>query len=243
MVPGSPRPAVRGDRRFLAVAAAAAFAVVLVGFARSYFLKALFGGPPLLWLVHVHALLMISWFVLFFVQLRLSATRRISLHRRLGVFGGVLAGSMVVVGFMVARRAAARDLAVPGDLEFLGFLLYALTMFAVLVSAALLLRRHKDYHQRLMLLSCLSMVGPGVARIPLENLPVLSVLKTGGPFGLLGFMLVLAYVCTGVDTWRHRRLHPAFVLGLVLLATEDLPPLGMFLASPTWLHVARWLVS
>ena len=243
MVPESPRRPVTGDRRFLTVAAGAAFAVVFVGFARSYFLKSLFGGPPLPRLVHVHALLMISWFVLFFTQLRLSATRRIALHRRLGVFGGVLAGLMVAVGFMVARRAAARDLAIPGDLEFLGFLLYALLMFSVLVALALLLRRRKDCHQRLMLFSCVSMVGPGVARIPLENVPVLSVLKTGGPFGLLGFMLVLAYACIGVDTWRYRRLHPAFVLGLMLLATEDLPPLGMFLASPTWLHLARWLVS
>ena len=116
-------------------------------------------------------------------------------------------------------------------------------MFAVLVSLALLLRRRKDYHQRLMLCSCLSMVGPGVARIPLEHVPVLSVLKTGGPLGLLGFMLVLGYVCVAVDTWRNRRLHPAFVMGLVLLATEDLHPLGMFLESQTWLHLARWLVS
>jgi len=243
MVPEPPRRPATSDRRFLTVAAATAFAVVFAGFARSYFLKSLFGGPPLPGLLHVHALLMISWFVLFFVQLRLSATRRIALHRRLGVFGGALAGLMVIVGFVVARRAAARDLAVPGDLEFLGFLLYALLMFAVLVSMALLLRRRKDYHQRFMLFSCLSMVGPGVARIPLEGVPVLSVLKTGGPLGLLGFMLVLAYACIGVDTWRHRRLHPAFLLGLVLLATEDLPPLGMFLASPTWLHIAKWLVS
>lgn len=238
-----PLPSTGRDHRFLTIAGAAAFAAVLVGFARSYFLKGLFGAPPLPWLVHVHAFLMTSWFVLFFVQIRLVATRRVAVHRRLGVLGGGLALLMVVVGVVVARRAAARDLAEPGDLEFFGFLLYALLMFSVLVSLALLLRRRKDYHQRLMLCSCLSMVGPGVARIPLEHVPVLSVLKTGGPLGLLGFMLVLGYGCVAFDTWRNRRLHPAFVMGLVLLASEDLPPLGMFLGSQAWLHVARWLVS
>src|SRR5690348_327374 len=241
MIP--PTPSAGRDHRFLAIAGATAFAAVLVGFARSYFLKGLFGTPPLPWLVHLHAFLMTSWFVLFFVQIRLAATRRIALHRRLGVVGAGLAALMVIVGVVVARRAAARDLAIPGDLEFLGFLLYALLMFAVLVSMALLLRRRKDYHQRLMLCSCLSMVGPGVARIPLEHVPVLSVLKTGGPLGLLGFMLVLAYACVGFDTWRNRRLHPAFVIGLLVLACEDLPPLGMFLGSQAWLHAARWLVS
>ena len=113
----SPIPSTGRDHRFLATAGAAAFAVVLVGFSRSYFLKSLFGTPPLPWLVHLHAFLMTSWFVLFFVQIRLAATRRIAVHRRLGVFGGGLAALMVIVGVVVARRAAARDLAIPGDLE------------------------------------------------------------------------------------------------------------------------------
>jgi hypothetical protein len=125
----------------------------------------------------------------------------------------------------------------------MGFILFVLLVFAILVSAALLLRRRKDYHKRLMLLSCLSMVGPGLFRIPLEHVPVVSFLKTGGPLGLFGLDLLLVYACIGYDTWRHRRLHPAFVCGALLIVTEDLPFVGMFLSSATWTHLATWLVS
>ena len=38
----------------------------------------------------------------------------------------------------------------------------------MLVGAAMLLRRRRDYHKRLMLLSCMSMIGPGLTRIPFD---------------------------------------------------------------------------
>jgi len=241
------RPAER-DHRFFLVAWGAAFAVVFVGFARSYFLKGLFGTPALPWLAHLHGFLMTSWFVLFFVQVRLVAAHRVAWHRRLGIFGAVLAGLMVVVAVTLERRAAARDMLSttvggPPPLEFMGLLFFALLVFALLVGAALLLRRRRDYHQRLMLLSCLSIVAPGLFRIPLDHVPVVSFLKTGGPLGLFGLDLLLVYACIGYDTWRNRRLHPAFVFGVVLLAMEDLPFIWMFLSSQTWLHFARWLVT
>jgi Na+/H+-dicarboxylate symporter len=133
----------------------------------------------------------------------------------------------------------------PGQppLMFMGFILTVLLVFAILVGAALLLRRRRDYHRRLMLLSCLSMVGPGLFRIPLKHVPIVAFLRTGGPFGLFGLDLLLVYACIGYDTWRHRRLHPAFVFGALLIALEDLPFLGIFLSSPTWTHVATWFVS
>ena len=210
-------------------------------------LKSLFGTPPLPWLVHLHGFLMTSWFALFFVQVRLVAAHRVDLHRRLGVVGAALAALIVIVGVTVARRLAVRNLHrqdVGGHpLQFMGFILFVLLVFAILVGAALLLRRRRDYHKRLMLLSCLNLVGPGLSRIPLQHVPIVAFLRTGGPFGLFGLDLLLVYACIGYDTWRHRRLHPAFVFGALLIALEDLPFLGMFLSSPTWTHIATWFVS
>lgn len=225
----------------------AAFAVVFVGFARTYFLKGLFGGPPLPWLLHLHGFLMTSWFALFFVQVGLVATHRVKLHRKLGVAGVVVAALMMIVGFTVVRRATIRDLRSPPGggpppLEFMGLILFALLAFGILVAAALLLRRRRDYHQRLMLLSCLSMVNPGLFRIPLEHVPLISFLKTGGPLGLFGLDLLLIYGCIAYDTWRHRRLHPAFA-GALLIVVQDVPLMGMFLGSPLWTHIGTWLVS
>ena len=241
-----PSPA-RRDHRFLAVGGLAAFAVVFAGFARSYFLKTLFGTPALPWLLHLHGFLMTSWFVLFFVQVRLVAAHRVDLHRKLGVAAAVVAGLMVIVGFTVARRATIRDLQSPPGggpppLQFMGLIMFALVAFGILVGAALLLRRRRDYHQRLMLLSCLSIVNPGLARIPLEQVPFVSFLKTGGPLGLFGLDLLLIYACIAYDTWRHRRLHPAFT-GALLVVIQDVPLMGMFLASPLWKHIGTWVIS
>jgi hypothetical protein len=64
---------------------------VFVGFAPTYFLKALFGAPSLSPLLHVHGLLFTSWIVLLAAQTALVAGRRTDVHRRLGLAGGVLA--------------------------------------------------------------------------------------------------------------------------------------------------------
>lgn len=237
------------DHCFYAWACVAAFAVVFAGFARTYFLRELFGRRPLPWLLHLHGALMTSWFALFFVQTRLIATHRVKIHRRLGVVGAVLAGLMVIVGATVAVRGAARDIhrpqvGGPPPLMVLGFFLSVLLVFAALVGAALLLRRRKDYHKRLMLMSCLSMVGPGLTRIPFNRVPGLAFLKIGGPFGLFSLDLLLVYACIAWDTWRHRRLHPAFVGGaLLMIAAEDSPLIWLFLATPTWMHLAARLVG
>ena len=238
----------RPDHRFYVYGALAAFAVVFAGFARTYYLKTLFGKPALPWLVHLHGALMTGWFVLFFAQTYLVAAHRVGLHRRLGVLGAVWAALIVVVGTAVAVRGAARDVhrptaGGPTPLQGMGFVLFVLLVFAVLVGAALLLRRRKDWHTRLMLLSCLSLVGPGLSRIPFRRVPALAFLRTGGPFGLFGLDLLLVYACIAWDTRRRRRLHPAFVCGALLIALEDLPFIWMFLSSPAWTRFASRLVS
>jgi hypothetical protein len=236
------------DHGFYRWTAIAAFAVVVVGFARTYYLKLLFGAPALPWLLHLHGALMTSWFALFFAQTSLIAAHRIRLHKRLGILGGVLAGLMVIVGAAVALRAATRDLHVPTTggpppLAALGFLLAVLLVFATLVGTALLLRRRRDWHKRLMLMSCVILAGPGLARITFERLPALAFLRGGGPGGSFDLVMLLVYVCIAWDTWRHRRLHPAFVCGALLIAAVDLPFIWIFLSSSTWTRIATWLVS
>jgi hypothetical protein len=242
-----PRAGRRVDHRLYAIASLAAFTVVVAGFSRTYYLKTLFQTPALPWLLHLHGGLMTGWFVLFFVQTYLIASHRTAIHRRLGVFGSALAALIVIVGATVARRAAARDLhaptAGPPPLQFMGFILFVLLIFAILVVAALLLRRRADWHKRLMLLSCLAMTGPGLVRLPFQRFPALAFLKSGGPFGLFGLDLLLVYACIAWDTWRNRHVHPAFVLGALLIALEDLPFIGMFLSSPAWMRLAARLVS
>src|SRR5580704_4292383 len=88
-------------QRFYAGVAIGTALLVFVGFARTYYLKVLFGTPELQVLLHVHGLVMTTWFVLFFVQVRLIAVHRTALHRRLGVGGAILAGLVLVLSTMV----------------------------------------------------------------------------------------------------------------------------------------------
>ncbi|HEV3063357.1 MAG TPA: hypothetical protein VGY48_34245 [Vicinamibacterales bacterium] len=83
------RPAI--DRRLSAGVAIGFALTTLVGFAQTYYLKVLFGTPPLRLLLHVHGVVMTAWVVLFLVQVGLIAERRTDLHRRLGVMGAVVA--------------------------------------------------------------------------------------------------------------------------------------------------------
>jgi hypothetical protein len=86
-------------------------------------------------------------------------------------------------------------------------------------------------------------VGPGIFRIPFEQVPALTFLKSGGPGGLFGLDLLLVYACIAWDTWRHRRLHPAFVGGALLILAEDLPLIWLFLSTPLWTNFASRLVG
>ena len=232
------------DQRLNAWAAFAAFVIVFVGFAKTFFLRFLFNLPPLPWVLIGHGALMTGWFVLYFVQAALVRSHQVALHRRLGMLSVGYVVLVVISGLAVAIHAGARDVLEPGALPFMGGLFILMGVFAVLVAGGFLLRHRRDYHQRLMLLSLLSMVSPGLFRIPVEVLGSFFVfLKTGGFWGLFSIQLLLLYSCVIWDTWRHRRLHPAFAAGGLLIVAENTPLVGLIVTSPAWLHFAKWLVT
>ncbi|MBK8304491.1 MAG: hypothetical protein IPK98_14220 [Chloracidobacterium sp.] len=89
--------------------------LTVIGYAQTYYLKPLFNTPPLpSGLVHVHALLMSSWIVLFGVQAYLVSSKRIKLHISLGMLGISLATAMVIIGTMTGFAALKRGVGFPG---------------------------------------------------------------------------------------------------------------------------------
>ncbi len=227
------------DRRLYIWAAALIPIIVLAGFARTYYLKGFFGNPPLPGLlVHLHGLVMTSWVVLFITQVSLVATGRTRAHRRLGIFGAILAAVIVVVGIMTAIAAAARG-ASPGPppLQFLVIPLGDMMVFAVLVGMALSWRRGRlDIHKRLMLLAAVNLLAPAIARIPL------SFIANGGALAFFGLTDLCILVCVGFDTVRNRRLHPAFLWGTLFIIAAQ--PLRLMLAgTDVWMRFATTLVG
>jgi hypothetical protein len=210
---------------------------VFAGFAPTYYLKDAFGGSALSPLVHIHGMLFTSWIVLFVLQTRLVAARRIDLHRRLGVAGGVLAVSMVVVGLLTAIGFARHGVAAPGDpppLVFLAVPTGDLVVFSALVGAGLWLRRRSEAHRRLMLLATISLLSPAIGRLPW--------VVTAGPLVFFGLNDLFLIACLLYDHRARGRVHPAFAWGALFLVASQ--PLRLAIGNTeTWLALAKWITS
>ncbi len=224
------------DRRLYTWAAMVAIAIVFAGFARTYFLKTSFGTPELPTLLHAHGFVMSLWFVLFLVQVRLVATRRTDLHRRVGVFGALVAAAVLIVGTATAITAAKLGHTPgPPPLIFLAIPLGDMLVFALLVGTGLYFRRRSDIHRRLMLLSCVGMLTAAISRIPLDFI------QAGGLPMFFGLTDLVVLCCVVYDTVKQRRLHPAFGWGALLIVASH--PLRFLLAgTPAWQQFASWLV-
>jgi hypothetical protein len=210
----SPRRVGAHDRLFYGGMAAVMALAVFAGFAPTYYLHLFAGGPrttitgaPFTLLVHVHGALFTAWVVLFVVQTGLVASRRVAVHRRLGMVGAGLAAAMVAAGLAVAVAGAARGSAPPGvdPLAFLAIPFFDMVLFACFVAAALLRRRDPETHKRLMLLAYVNIIVAAMARLP-------GVLPLGPPaFYGLAFLFIAAAVT--YDLVSRRRVHRVYLWG------------------------------
>jgi hypothetical protein len=227
-----------GRQRFYFYVWVCAALILFAGFARTYFLKTIFGTPTLYPLLHVHGFVMTSWFLLFGAQTWLVERHRTDLHRRLGAVGVLLASIILVVGTAVVIINAREGRVPPGApvpvIVLLSFV--NLLVFGVLVAAAIYFRGRSEFHKRLMLLATLNLLSAGISRIPLDFI------ESGGLLGVFGPLDLFIVACVAYDTLRHRRLHPAFAWGASLSILW--PGVGIVLGgSSAWSAITTWLVD
>ena len=236
------RPTAPSDRVFYGTIAVGMGLTVFAGFAPTYYFRLLSGGPtstisggPFTALVHLHGALFTSWVVLFIVQTVLISARRVSVHRRLGVAGAVLASAMVAVGTITAVATAKRGGAPPGiePLAFLAIPLFDMVLFASFVATALVLRRRKEAHKRLMLLAYVSIMAAPAARLP-GLLPL-------GPFVFFGVAFVFVIAGAVYDFVSRGRVHPAYVWGGALFLISV--PLRLMISSSAAWHAFAQIVT
>ena len=226
------------DRKLYLLAAILFPLIVFIGFARTYYLRALFNTPAIpSGLVHFHGLVMTAWVALFVTQVTLVATKRTRMHQRLGILGSFLAALVFIVGVLTGLFAAARG-ASPGPpaLQFLIVPLGDMLVFAVLIAIALYNRKRFDVHKRLMLLAAVSLLAPAIARIPL------SFITNGGPLAFYGLTDLCLLACVAFDTIKHRRLHPVFLWGTLFVILSQ-PLRLIFSETELWMRIAATLVS
>jgi hypothetical protein len=154
------------DRAFFQAFAATAWVAVLMGFGPELHghLTGQTPYPPPI--VHFHAAAFTGWLLLFSAQIWLVRTRRMDLHRNLGLSAMALIPIMVVLGVttsLISRRLHFEA----GQNEMLGFMIVPLTdmiAFPSLAVPALLVRADAAKHKRLILLATISLLPAAFGR-------------------------------------------------------------------------------
>ncbi len=186
-------------------------------------------------IVHVHALTFVGWLVLFTTQIVLIREGRFALHRRLGIAGAFFATWMMVIGPATAIVADAARHAKTGETpEFLSVQFTDIITFGGLTAAALLLRKDRIAHKRLMLLGLFYIADAGFARF--FNDLVMTPFGDGrlAEFGQLYLGSDLLVLALGIyDLVRHRRIYPVYIAGVVYI-------LAMQLLGSSLLHSDGW---
>jgi hypothetical protein len=116
------------DRRLFRIVAILFPLIVLAGFARTYYLRALFDVPPLpSVVVHVHGVVMTAWVALFMTQVWLISSKRVRIHQRLGYAGVGLGALILPIGFITALRTGKYGSpSTPPGADRLGFMIVPL---------------------------------------------------------------------------------------------------------------------
>ena len=241
---------------------AALFMIVLsiAGFGPSILDQSQRNAPPTP-MVIAHGIVGSAWLLLFLGQATLAATRRIAVHRRLGIASPVVAVMMIVLGYTTAVEKARRGYDLSGDItrasappesslssaaEFealdLGTGLAGFLTFGVLVATGLCYRHRPDIHKRLMLF----------ALIPLAIEPIIHLTgyvvghwpASQGVLGVIGIAIIIFMLSASaiVDKALHGRIHPVSVWVPSLIIAEDVV-LRAVLPSAVWHGIAGWLIE
>ncbi len=234
------RPSIAAEHAFFGAMSFTLLLVVCSGFSRTFFLHHWFPEvrAPAEPFFAVHGIVFLTWFVLLSVQSALIAQRRVALHQRLGVLGGVLATVMVVLGIIGAVISARRPggftgVPVPPQ-QFMAIPFFDMVVFSSIIGTGFALRRDRATHKRLMLIGSIALITAALARWP--------PLFRAGPPAFFGVTDLFLLPLIAWDIVSRRRLHPATLwAGLGLVISQ---PLRLIVSGTSaWLSIAGWLSS
>jgi hypothetical protein len=109
------------DDFFFASMAGLILLTVFIGFARTYYLAAVFHAHLPSLLVHFHGAIFTCWILVFVAQIALVSSHHIRSHMRLCIFGVILAVLMVLVGFATLIAVVRRHTVFAMGLDTLNY--------------------------------------------------------------------------------------------------------------------------
>lgn len=239
--PRAPFPARHpSDHDFLSVYVALIWLAVLAGFVPEIIQHLRTHAAPYPIAVHVHAAASVSWLAPLTIQALLIRNGNVSLHRKIGTGGAVLAVAVVLAGLWAALAFESLALGTPKSRPpFLAIEWSNIIEFGGLVIAAVGARKWPSAHKRLILLATLSLTPAAFARA--IGRPLLHPLLGSGVWETyVQIFAATDFLVLGIgiyDLWTRRRVHPAWIIGALWVIS------GQWAASwlyyyPAWKAIA-----
>jgi len=143
--------------------------LTFVGFAPTFFLRALYVDQPLSIRFHIHGFFSASWVFIFLLQTFLIANGKINFHQRIGILGAVTASGVLLSGLAILYYLVAGYPANGWELGQISGLVWGniavLICYSIFVSFGIAFRARPQIHKRLMLFATLSIMGQPLTRI------------------------------------------------------------------------------
>lgn len=246
MTVGSARfaPRARWDRDFFILFVALIWLGILMGFVPEIAAHIRMHKPAYPLVVHIHAAAFVGWLCLLTTQVALIRGGRVDIHRKLGIFGAVLASTMMVLGLATSVIVDRRHFGTPdNDPQFLAIQLADLLNFGVMAGAAIAWRKISSAHKRLILLATIFIANAGFSRWWGD--PIAKIVGSGLWQDWMVFFLadaLLVALIGAYDLITRRRLHPAFVAGAAFGLSVEVIAVW-FYTSPWWKPVSIKLLG
>lgn|SRR5579859_5228199 len=215
----------RTERIFFGGMAILLCVVVVIGFARTYFLAGMVRAPLGSSILHVHGAVFSFWMILYLIQSALISVRRVAWHRSLGTIAFCLPPIMIVLGLMAAIEALGQGVRI-GPLDpsvSLSIPLLGISAFAIVIFASWRARRKPDSHKRLILFATIGLVDAALGRFPWSMVGMSPAAGAVTGLGIL-ILLVLAYDLISLHT-LHRSTR--WAAPLIFVVGAFAVPIGM----------------
>jgi uncharacterized membrane protein YozB (DUF420 family) len=226
-------------RFFFVVMASAVIVAVFAGFAPTFYLRGSFTQTrPMSVLLHVHGIVFSAWITVFLIQSLLIARGSRRLHRQVGWVAAGIAVTMVILVIAAVIEQLQRVHAFPPPPLALALSAFDIVVFAGLVGTAICFRNRPDWHKRFMLSATIILLGAPMFRLVIQLIGVSDMAKVS----IVSALLVDAFFlpCFAYDLLTRRRIHPAYLIALVLIVLDQVAQATVASWTP-WIDFANAL--
>ncbi len=210
----STAPVRRPRRSFYLVVTSAMTCTMILGFSFTYFGPMMRGGyPDVSPMVHVHGWTFFAWYLLLPLQAALVRTRRVSVHRTLGLASMGLGALMIAVGLVVSVVQIDMARAPDGNpfWQLMGVPIFGIwLLFTVCYIEAMRRRRNVEAHKRLIILASAAALSAATFRV------VVRFAGFSTATAMLGMLAVVIFPVVGmlVDRRNGMPAHPVYLWGV-----------------------------